>query len=62
MTIKNLLQTACVKVNTLPVKIFTLFWLIFILLLMVAFIIPRFDVRQYTPLQADELRIYQHIY
>ena len=60
MTIKNLLQTACVKVNTLPVKIFTLFWLIFILLLMVAFIIPRFDVRQFTPLQVDELRIYQN--
>ena len=60
MTIKNLLQTACARVNTLPVKIFTLFWLIFILLLMVAFIIPRFDVRQFTPLQADELRIYQN--
>ena len=57
MTIKNFLQTACARANTLPVKIFTLFWLIFILLMMVALIIPRFDVRQFTPLQADELRI-----
>lgn len=60
MEIKDFLEKTCVRVNTLPVKIFTLFWLIFILLMMVAFIVPRFDVRQFTPLQQDELRIYQN--
>ncbi|HBO38811.1 MAG TPA: two-component system sensor histidine kinase CpxA, partial [Pasteurellaceae bacterium] len=47
------------RFNNLTVKIFTLFWLIFILLVMLAFLIPRFDARLITPLQANDMSLYQ---
>lgn len=45
--------------NSLHFRIFSLFWLLFSLLLMLTYLIPRLDARQFSELRNDEIRTYQ---
>ncbi|MCK3657762.1 hypothetical protein A4G18_03315 [Pasteurellaceae bacterium Pebbles2] len=47
-----------IRINSLPVKIFALFWLTFVLLLVLAFFIPQLDTRLYSELKPNEVRGY----
>ena len=60
MSIKDKCEALCIRMNTLPVKIFALFWLIFILLMMIAFIIPSFDMRQLQPISLEQASLYKN--
>ena len=60
MNAKASLRSLFARINTLPVKIFTLFWLLFIVLMMIAFIIPRLDARLYRPLESNDVVYYKN--
>lgn len=53
------LSTYFSRLNTVTTQIFTSFWVVFFLLLLTVFLVPKFDSRNYAELNGNELRAYQ---
>ncbi|PVX41472.1 two-component system sensor histidine kinase CpxA [Pasteurella langaaensis DSM 22999] len=47
------------RLNSITTQIFASFWVVFFLLLLIVFIVPKFDSRNYAELRGDDLRTYQ---
>lgn len=60
VSVKNCWKAIRIFVNALPFKIFTLFWLLFVLLMMIAFLTPRFDERLFWPVPMGDIEKYHH--
>ena len=60
MSVKDCWKTFRIFINALPFKVFALFWLLFTLLMMIAFLAPRFDERLFLPVPDSDIGKYRH--
>ncbi len=61
MSVKDCWKTFRIFINALPFKVFALFWLLFTLLMMIAFLAPRFDERLVRPVPDSDIGKYRHM-